>query len=211
VTLDGDSAGGIEGAPAAGGADPPGELRRLRDVLARAEATLASLQERCEDLEEDKAHLGRLCVASAQLHASTVHAETLLNLQDVLVNLIGSEEIAVWSLCRDGRTLELRASQGVDADAWRSVTVGEGVVGKAAASGELLTPGPAGPGQPTVCIPLKLGERVVGVVALFRLLPHRSRFRPHDHDVFGLVARQAAFALCCSDGPWGAGGRAQDG
>ena len=46
--------------------ETPGEIRRLRESLARAEATIQSLQERCEDLEEDKAQLGLLCVASAQ-------------------------------------------------------------------------------------------------------------------------------------------------
>ena len=211
MTLDGDRTGGVGGAPAVGVSETPGEIRRLREALARAEGAIKSLQERCEDLEEDKAHLGRWCVASAQLHESTAHAECLRNLQDVLVNLIGSEEIAVWSLSADRRTLELRASQGIDVDAWRRVTVGEGMVGKVAANGGLLAPGAAGVGQPTVCIPLKLGDQVVGVVAVFRLLPHRSRFRPRDHEVFGLVAKQAAFVLCCSDGPWRAGVRRGDG
>ena len=211
MTLDGEGTGSVERAPVFGAGETPGETRRLREALARAEATIQSLQERCEDLEDDKAQLGLLCVASAQLHASTAHDECLRNLQDVLVNLIGSEEIAIWSFSTDRHTLELRAGQGIDGDAWRNVTVGEGMVGKVAASGELLAPGPAGAGQPTVCIPLKLGDEVVGVVAVFRLLPHRSGFRPHDHEVFGLVAKQAAFALACSDELWRAGERTRDG
>lgn len=186
--------------PVAG--EPEGAGQRLAERLRAAEAAVVALQDRCEDLEEDKAHLGRLCVASVQLHESSSEAESLRNLQDVLVNLIGSEQIAIWCSSIDGRRLDLRASQGVDAEAWRTVQVGEGTVGKAVASGEIVIAEGPGPGQPTVCIPLVLGRRTVGAVAVFRLLPHHSGFTPRDQDVFRLVSRQAGFVLCCSGGPW---------
>ena len=181
------------------------EGQRLRERLARAEATIESLRERCEDLEEDKAHLGRLCVASAQLHVSSAEADSLGNLQDVLVNLVGSEQIAIWTLARDGRTLELRASLGIDTGPWRSVTLGEGLVGKAATSGEIAVYGEAGPGQPTACAPLLLGERIVGAVAVFRPLPHRTGVGPQAQDVLRLVSRQAGFALCAAGVAWRSG------
>jgi hypothetical protein len=211
VTEHGDSTGGFDTTPSAGVADAQAEIRQLRERLAGAQAALESLRNRCEDLEEDKAHLGRLCVASAQLHESASPAESLRALQDVLINLLGSEQIAIWSLRPDGRTLELRASQGIEAESWRTVVVGEGDVGKAAASGDIPVPGPAALGQPALCIPLKLGERVTGVVAVFRLLPHRSGFHPRDQEVFELIARQAAFSLHCSGDFCGCGGRAGDG
>jgi hypothetical protein len=191
--------------------DPSSELVRLRERLGVVEASITALQDRCEDLEEDRAHLGRLCVASVQLHETGSESDCLRNLQDVLVNLIGSEQIAVWCSSIDGRRLELRASQGIDIEPWRTVQVGEGTVGKAAATGEIVVAEAPSPGQPTVCIPLVLGRRTVGAVAVFRLLAHHSGFTPRDQDVFRLVSRQAGFVLCCAGGPWELARRVGDG
>lgn len=179
------------------------ECKHLRELVTAAESTIQTLRARCEDLEEDKAHLGRLCVASVQLHElGGGESDCLRNLQDMVVNLIGSEQIAIWSIGPDGRHLGLRASHGIDPEPWRTVAVGEGNVGRAAATGEIGPVDTAGPGQPTVCIPLVLGRRVVGIVGIFGLLPHRSGLAPRDQDVFRLISQQAAFALCCAGGPW---------
>jgi hypothetical protein len=205
-------AGEKTGAPAATDhGDDAAEVARLRELLAVAESAIKALRDRCEDLEEDKAHLGRLCVASVQLHESGAESEILRNLQDVLVNLIGSEQIAIWSASVDGRRLDLRANQGIDVEAWRTVKVGEGPVGKAVATGEIVVPDTTGPGQPTVCIPLLLGRRAVGAVAVFRLLAHHCGFTPRDQDVFRLVSRQAGFVLGCAGGPWDLARRVGDG
>jgi GAF domain-containing protein len=178
------------------------EVARLRGRLAEAEATAQALRDRCEDLEEDRAHLGRLCVASAQLHASGSESESLRNLQDVLVNLVGSEQIAIWTLARDGRTLELRASLGIDSEPWQRLTLGQGRVGRTAASGEIAVFGGAEPGEPSACAPLLMGEKVVGAVAVFRPLAHRTGFGPEVQDVLRLVSRQAAFALYAATTGW---------
>lgn len=198
-----DQPAGQEPAPAA--EDLRLECERLRELLTVAESAISTLRARCEDLEEDKVHLGRLCVASVQLHeVGAGEADCLRSLQDVLVNLVGSERIAIWSMSPDGRRLDLRASQGIDAEPWGRVEVGEGAVGKAAASGEVDLAETSGPGQPTVCIPLLLGRRVVGVVAVFGLLAHRSGLAPRDQDIFRMISQQAAFALHCAGGPWSA-------
>jgi len=194
---------GDEPGPVAAGEDLRLECERLRELLSVAESAIETLRARCEDLEEDKAHLGRLCVASVQLHElAGGEADCLRGLQDVLVNLIGSERIAIWSMTSDGRRLELRTSQGIDTETWRTVMVGEGTVGKAAATGEVGPVEADQPGQPSVCVPLRLGRRVVGVVAIFGLLGHRGGLAPRDQDIFRLISRQAAFALCCAGGPW---------
>jgi hypothetical protein len=211
VTLEHDQNPGTQVTAAVGAEDSQQEIARLRELVTVAEAAIRSLQDRCEDLEEYRAHLGRLCVAGAQLHDSEEPAESLRNLQDVLVNLLGSEQIAIWSMSADGHCLELRASLGIEVEPWRTVKMGEGVVGKAVANGEIAMPGSTAAGQPSLCIPLFLGRRVVGAVAVFRLLSHRSGFGPLDQDVFRLISRQAAFPLCCAGGPWHAARRAGDG
>jgi GAF domain-containing protein len=211
VTSSSEPKGKVEPPSAVTSDDDRQQNARLRELLTVAEEAIQALRNRCEDLEEYRAHLGRLCVASTQLHESDELADCLRNLQDVVVNLIGSEQIAIWSLSADGCYLELRASQGIEPERWWTVKVGEGMVGRSAASGEISVPGPEAGGEPALCIPLMLGRRVVGAVAVFHLLPHRSGFGPLDQDVFRLISRQAAFALCCAGGPWRAARRVGDG
>ena len=62
--------------------------------------------------------------------------------------------------------------------------------------------GPGGaPGEEpglTACIPLKLEDRVVGAIALFRLLPQKSGFESLDMELFELLGTHAATALYAS-------------
>lgn len=205
--------------------EPHQEVQRLRELVDVAEAAIgtlrgrcddaaaaiSALRDRCDDAEESRAHLARLAVASARLHESDVEAECLQNLQDVLVNLIGTEQIAVWRLSTDGRSFELRACLGIEPERWQKVAAGDGLLGKAAASAEVVLAEPVREGGPSVCIPLLLGRHVVGMVAVFRLLPHRGQLGPKDDDVFRLVSEQAGFALCCSGEAWGPSRRASNG
>ena len=203
-----EAAGGGDGDAHGPDGDPRQEMQRLREKLARSEAAVVALGERCEDEEEIRAHLARLCVVSARLHDSEDPEEGLRSVEDVLVNLIGAAETAIFGLSPDGRTLVLRASQGIDPRWWERVAVGEGAVGRAAMGEETWTDEPGamngvGPGQPTACLPLRMGGRVVGAIALFRLLPHRGRLSVHDREVLGVLSRQAGFVLCRGDARWG--------
>ncbi len=178
------------------------EVARLTSRLANAESSLLALREHCESLEAAKARMARLCVASAQLHATADPIGCLSNIQDIIFNLVGSEETGIWGLSPDGRCLELRASQGIDVERWRLVPVGEGDLGTAACTGHIVVPEAPAAGQPSACVPLRAGEHVVGAIAVFSLLPQRSSLGPHDCEVFELLARQAAFVLGYAGGPW---------
>ena len=62
----------------------------------------------------------------------------------------------------------------------------------------------------TACIPLKVAGRIVGVLAVFRLLPHKGALDAIDIDLFDVLAAHAASALlftrlyAASDGMVGA-------
>jgi putative methionine-R-sulfoxide reductase with GAF domain len=187
------------------------EVLRLRERLATTEAALDSMRDRCDDVEETKAHLTRMAVASALLHDTDDETDSLHNLLDLLVNLIGTEQIAVWRLSADGDSLELRASQGISTEPWHRIPANQGLLGRAVTSGEIVVEEDPSEGCPTVGIPLLVGRRAVGVVAVFRLLPHRGRLGARDWDVFRMISQQAGFALCCSSGSWGGSRKAGDG
>jgi GAF domain-containing protein len=48
-------------------------------------------------------------------------------------------------------------------------------------------------------VPLKLGDQLVGALALFRLLPQKAGFEPLDRELFELLATHAATALYSSE------------
>ncbi len=174
--------------------------RGLREALERVEQENRGFSTRFLEVEQENSNLANLYVASYRLHGSVERAEVLEVIQEIVVNLVGCEELAVYELPEGAPALELLASNGIDPQAHARVPLGDGAVGRAAASGEAFVAegGRAGAGQPTACIPLKLGERVTGAIVLFRLLPQKTGLGPVDRELFDLLATHAATALYCS-------------
>ena len=96
------------------------------------------------------------------------------------------------------------ASEGVPLDSLPSVRVGEGTIGQVAQSGEnyfvsaISSPGVIDPHAPMVCIPLKIKDRVIGVIVLYRFLAQKTDFAPVDYELFTLLAGHAATAIFSS-------------
>jgi GAF domain-containing protein len=86
-----------------------------------------------------------------------------------------------------------------------NVTVGKGLIGRVAQTGEIYIAGegssehalPQEAGL-TACVPLRLEDRVTGVIALFRLLPQKSGIADLDRELFDMLAVHAAVALYCT-------------
>ena len=172
-------------------------------MLASANRRLA---ERCAALEAGLQRLTTLWVASARLHSSVDEAEALDNIKDIIVTLIGSEEIAIWRLDRDGRNLLLQASQGIDSKRWARVPARKGVFRQVVSRGQIYLrdkPTPkAGRARDadglTACIPLRAGGLCTGAIGIFDLLPHKPGISTVDRALFDLLANQAAIVLICA-------------
>jgi GAF domain-containing protein len=97
--------------------------------------------------------------------------------------------------------LKLLASMGIEPGPYQEVSIGEGPIGRAASTGERLIRSDGGSSTEdgdaalTACIPLKIGGHVIGVLAVFRLLPHKRRLDSIDLDLFDVLAAHAAGAL----------------
>lgn len=200
------------------------ELEHTQQSLERALASLgkrqqveSALAERMESIEREKRSyaqryleveqrnndLANLYVASYQLHGTLNREAVLAAIVEIVINLVGSEELAVWELDDASRELRLIASFGIDADAWNRVRLGNGVIGACAATGQPFVAGSEtlslGPERTlTACIPLRLDETVVGAIAIFRLLQQKQQLEPIDHELFELLASHAASALYCT-------------
>jgi GAF domain-containing protein len=129
--------------------------------------------------------------------------DVLTAIQEIVANLVGSEEIAIFECDRKTRELVLAASRGVDARRFDRIPIGTGTIGRVAATGNAFV----STGDPpvadadaglTACIPLRLADEVLGVVAIFRLLPQKSGFTRVDEELFDLLGTQAAGALSMS-------------
>ena len=196
------------------------DLSRLRDELAARDQAQAELETRLRaseehnrraaseyaDAERQISHLANLYVAGYGLHGTLDRDELLRTVQEIIANLVGSEEMALFEQDAEGRTLRLVGSFGVDPDEFRAIPVGEGRIGRVAATGEAYLAerdGREGMMMPreqglTACIPLNLCGRTTGVLAVLRLLSHKPRLEALDDQIFDLLTSQVAISLYCT-------------
>jgi hypothetical protein len=174
------------------------ERERLRGRLAEIEGENRRL---CDDfvaVQQQSTELAQRCVALERIHGAATREETLAALQEIVVNVIGSEHLAIFE--RRGGGLELAQSFGVDPEPLRRVPLGKGAVGAAAATGRLYVAARAAAPEPgdeevTAAIPLLHGEDVAGVIAIYRLLDHKPGVTEADQALFALLSAHGGVAL----------------
>jgi len=178
------------------------EQSDLRRQLAEIEAANQQHSRQYGEVELQNNNLANLYVASYQLHSTLDRAEVLAAIKEIVINLIGCEELGIYELGADGAALRLVGSFGIDPVAYATVPIGSGIIGKTAVSGEIYLPGKGidhgrTPRETnlTVCVPLKLGEKVSGALAIFRLLPQKKGLETIDYELFNLLATHAGTAL----------------
>lgn len=182
------------------------QLRRATEELDQRQAQEESLKKRVADaerasegfrqqyfvVEQQHTDLANLYVASYQLHGTVDRAAVVASLQEILINLVGSEELLILERDLDTNETRALASFGVDPESYDFTG---GVIGECLASGERWIADGANESRLTACIPLKLDERVSGAIAIFRLLDHKQSLQPVDFELFDLLATHAATAL----------------
>ena len=197
-------------------AQDSGEWEKLREELLSRVRTLESekldVMERLKaveeenrqfasryvEIEEENNNLANLYVSSYQLHSTLDLSEVLKIILEIVINLIGAETFAVYVLDEKSRQLEPVASEGEELSAFPRMPMGEGVVGESVESGEThcAEPAPSSDyGRPIVCIPLRVEERPIGAIAIYKLLQQKDGFSPLDHELFTLLAGHAATSI----------------
>ncbi len=191
------------------------ELAQVAQARDAATRELDLLRSRCVDVERENetyaaqyhqienqsSNLSNLYVASYQLHASVERDTVLTTIQEIVVNLIGSEEVAIFEVDENTREFCLSSSFGVDEVRLKSFEAGTGPLGQRLVDGEVFVNDDA-PGDEdhlTACVPLKIGERVIGAILVFRLLEHKQGLQAVDHELFELLSIHASTALYCAN------------
>lgn len=181
------------------------EQERLNRRLAEIEAENRRFSERYLEIEQQSANLANLYVASYRLHGTLNREEVLSVIQEIIINMVGSEELGVFEVNPERSVLSLVSSHGVEAGLYDTVPIGSGVIGRVALTGEAYLPTKvngfrklASEENLTACIPLKIDGIVTGAIAVFSLLQQKKGLDALDHELFDLLATHAATALYCT-------------
>ena len=177
------------------------EHERLRRRLADVEGLSRSHAERYVEVEQHNTNLANLYVAGYSLHGTLDREKLLTTIQEIVINLVGCEELAIFELSGDDSDLRLVSSFGIDVESRLPVT--SGLIGRAVRTGEIFLDGESDDGDRspaeaglTACIPLEVDGRVTGAIAIFRLLPQKAEgLGVLDRELFDLLASQAGIAL----------------
>jgi signal transduction histidine kinase len=160
------------------------------------------------DTSMSRDDLAAFVVASRAVNQPTSLDSTLETILEQALTLVGADEGSVMLLDRDGRTLTIAASRGIDPAIARSTAVplGEGISGYVASSGQpLLLDSTVIVGRyaeerrrglrSAVCVPLTADDAVLGVLNLnVTTRSSRPDLTEHELEVATLFAQFAASA-----------------
>ncbi len=127
------------------------------------------LAERQAAAEQRLGQLAQLHAALQQLHEATDQDGVLTVIKEIVANLIGSECMAIYATRTDG-SLELLDGIGVTENDTDTANV-------------------------VVSVPLRRNDRVVGMIAIFRLLPQKPQLDAIDRELFALLETHAPRAM----------------
>jgi hypothetical protein len=186
------------------------EKKELVSHIQTETATATRFEAHHAHMEAEIANLANLYVALYQLHASLDLTRVTDRLRELLAQLIGAREYAIYV------TSEARGELvpvAVEGDRRRAPTVrlrgandpppgAAAIVERVFLTGDAhIQEGPLAQGTrapdapPVACVPLRVDGRAIGVIVVYDVLPHKERFLPVDYELFKLLGAHAATAL----------------
>jgi hypothetical protein len=185
-------------------ASVPGIGATPEEQLEEALRENARLTDRFLAAEQQVSDLANLYVAVNSLHGATEPAAVIAALREIVANLVGSEEFALFETDARHGHIRLVAAAGVAAFRFEAIEIDNGIIGTVAETGRPYVRRQGGSGQSgsdesiTACLPLRIGTSVAGVLAIFHLLPHKGALEGPDLDLFELLSAHVMPALLFS-------------
>lgn len=176
------------------------EKQDILDRIRKVEDENQDFANRYVEIEAENNNLANLYIASYQLHSTLDFKEVLQIIMEIVINLIGAEEFSLMLLDEKTGDLQAVACEGLERDEVPPVKLGSGLIGQTLQSGEsYFTDDMDGYKRdilsPMVCVPLKIKEHVIGVLAIYKLLMQKEKFAQVDYELFTLLAGHAATAI----------------
>ncbi len=185
-------------------AEARAEIERRRAEETQLRRRLAELDQEHRRLSDDyvavveqNSELASLFVAVERLHGSADRREVLTAVQEIVVNMVGSEELAVYQLDPSGG-LGLAHGFGLADARPDRFPLGAGTLGRVAASGIPFLAGRGASSEDpdlAAAIPLRREGRVAGVLAIWRLLGHKPFLTDLDRRLFAVLEAHAGRSL----------------
>jgi len=176
------------------------EKQDILDRIRQIEDENQDFANRYVEIEAENNNLANLYIASYQLHSTLDFKEVLQIIMEIVINLIGAEEFALMLLDEKTGDLQAVACEGLDRDEIPPVKLGSGLIGQTLQSGESYFADDMDGYKrdilsPMVCVPLKIKDHVIGVLAIYKLLLQKDKFAQVDYELFTLLAGHAATAI----------------
>ena len=176
------------------------EKQDILDRIRKVEDENQDFANRYIEIEAENNNLANLYIASYQLHSTLDFKEVLQIIMEIVINLIGAEEFSLMLLDEKTGDLQAVACEGLDREDVPLVKLGSGLIGQTLQSGESYFAEDIDTYQrdilsPMVCVPLKIKDHVIGVLAIYKLLVQKEKFAQVDYELFTLLAGHAATAI----------------
>jgi hypothetical protein len=155
-----------------------------------------------EQIERNHFLFERLHAANTRLLQSLEAGDVFEAIAEIIANLIGSEEIAIFHCGPDSRNISLEWWWGVETETLQPFASGAGMIGRAVRNGvsqfrdrqpdDLLLPYEK---NLTACVVLKSIQEITGAIAIFGLLPQKSRLEWVDFEILKFLEVYGAVAI----------------
>ena len=142
----------------------------LRFLLDFARNDRRRLIERAYRAISVSTRVSTLYAAVEVLHAATSRAEVLSAIEDILVNVIGADQTAIYINDDDAASMTLVSTTGNGDKAARQKKI-------------------------VARIPMVAGDRSVGAIVIFSLCAFKEQLTATDLELFSMLERHAAIAL----------------
>ncbi|MEK7280657.1 MAG: GAF domain-containing protein [Nitrospirota bacterium] len=192
------------------------EIENLKDTISHLEEEKTALINRYKavenenkdfaarylEVEDENNNLANLYVASYQLHSTLDFTEVLTIVVEIIINLIGTDEFGVMLIDETTNELSFVASEGIDNIKNKKIKIGDGIIGNVVKTGEnyfeqdLENFVPTSDMHPIVCIPLKIKDYIIGIIAIFSLMEQKNKkLTKIDHELLSMLAGHSATAI----------------
>ena len=151
------------------------------------------------EIEEENNRLANLYIASYQLHSSLDLKEVVRICFEIIINLVGSMDFALF-IADDRENLVPVRTQGRALDSLPEVAHGQGVIGRAAMDRMLYisghSNGSASLDDPMAVVPLIVRKELLGAFVIYSFLNHKPSMTDLDRELLNLLAGHAGTAIC---------------
>jgi len=181
------------------------ERQSLDRRVSEMSASMPEDDQRVRDLMRYSTLLNEVHRIVLHMHGTTDRVLIFDAIQMAAEKLAGSNELIVFETEPDQSVLKLVHANGIDATRLKSIQFGKGVIGRVASTGEPFFEGRSKRNGLSVdeqdlgvCVPLKIDDRVVGVIAIFASDPTIIGTDAMQDELYEILARHTSSAIRCS-------------